>query len=380
MRFLFPILAIVLMQSVAAQIITPIDSANYDLSFLKEKIGDKRIVMLGEINHGDGTTFEHKTKVIEYLHKEMGFNVVAFEAPFAELEYLNEYNIYNIDSFKRRNYAMWKATYEMDAFYELAKENTLKLTGFDSKHVSGRTFIADSIAHYFNLQPDDNFELMKTMIRLEFVIKDSLNSFEINQLSTYLKSVQEKRPVVNNLHTTFWAKTVQCLNAHLVTIVHIFNNQRKALESRDDQMANNLNWLLDAYNDEKIIVWAANFHIAKNLQHVYNKRLRQKVMGDFISSYSDEEFYSILFLHEKGSYYYSYNEEKQSSIKKKKKNSLEAQLGAKNNLAFIDFKIPLKRKLNINAISHFHTVKTDKWNEIANGFYFIKESKPCTYK
>jgi erythromycin esterase-like protein len=44
-----------------------------------EAIGDRKIVMLGEQDHGDGSTFLVKAELIKYLHKEKGFNVLAFE-------------------------------------------------------------------------------------------------------------------------------------------------------------------------------------------------------------------------------------------------------------------------------------------------------------
>ncbi len=44
-----------------------------DLMPLKAAIGDARIVLLGEQSHGDGLIFLIKTRLIEFLHKEIGF-------------------------------------------------------------------------------------------------------------------------------------------------------------------------------------------------------------------------------------------------------------------------------------------------------------------
>jgi len=53
-----------------------------DLSFLRDKLKNTRIVMLGEPDHGAGTAFEIKTHIVKYLYSELGFRVLAFEADF----------------------------------------------------------------------------------------------------------------------------------------------------------------------------------------------------------------------------------------------------------------------------------------------------------
>src|SRR5690606_20323100 len=51
-----------------------------DLRPLATAIGDARVVVLGEQSHGDGTTFLMKARLVEFLHREMGFDVLAFES------------------------------------------------------------------------------------------------------------------------------------------------------------------------------------------------------------------------------------------------------------------------------------------------------------
>ncbi|MFN7689431.1 MAG: hypothetical protein ACK5OP_17015, partial [Sphingobacteriales bacterium] len=48
-----------------------------DLAAFAAAVKDKRVVMLGEQTHGDGTTFALKARLVRFLHEQIGFNVLA---------------------------------------------------------------------------------------------------------------------------------------------------------------------------------------------------------------------------------------------------------------------------------------------------------------
>lgn len=55
-----------------------------ELEPLARAIGDRRIVLLGENGHGVGELTTAKVRLVEWLHRELGFEVVVFESGFFE--------------------------------------------------------------------------------------------------------------------------------------------------------------------------------------------------------------------------------------------------------------------------------------------------------
>src|SRR5690554_1465346 len=62
-----------------------------DLEFLKKELKNKKIIVLGESGHGDGASFEAKTRLVKFLVEEMDYSTLAFEGGgFTEMAFASE--------------------------------------------------------------------------------------------------------------------------------------------------------------------------------------------------------------------------------------------------------------------------------------------------
>lgn len=62
-----------------------------DLFPLRSMIGSSEVVGLGDVTHGTHEVYTVKLRVIDYLVREMGFDVLGWEAPFPLVERINAY-------------------------------------------------------------------------------------------------------------------------------------------------------------------------------------------------------------------------------------------------------------------------------------------------
>jgi erythromycin esterase len=112
-----------------------------DLGFLKQQIGDKQIVMIGEQDHFAGASIDAKARIANYLIKEMGFEVILFEAGFYDVQKSVEYlKKEKRGGFRYSLYFLWAKSQNiipfLDTLSKQAVDGKLFLDGFDPKFTS----------------------------------------------------------------------------------------------------------------------------------------------------------------------------------------------------------------------------------------------------
>lgn len=311
------------------------DFSNFES--LKSTLKDVEIVMLGEQSHREGTTYETKIKLIKYLHKEMGFDLLVFESGIYDCKKAWQ-NIKKGDdvrtSLGNGLLFFWSTSKQFKPLVKYIDENKNKvhpliISGFDNQ-LSGKfseNNLVSDLKKYIlkkNKSIIDTKEWKNLEKSLEFLTKYELKKYKktqaikdtifINTLITKIKS--------NDSTSQFW-------NQVLKSAKYYISDSKFKTNFRDKQMAENLIWIKEQNPNKKIICWGATSHFLYNSKNVKMESMMIRalggnykgnlMMGDYIKEKYQSKVFTIGFIAYQGEYgFWS-----KSKIKPAKKNSLE---------------------------------------------------------
>src|SRR5690606_2155681 len=265
-----------------------------DFDFLKQELEGVQVVMLGENSHYDGNVFEIKTKIIQFLYKEMGFTTIAFESGIYDVRKAQQ----EIESGKNTKealmnslFSIWSKTNEFQSFIEFYDKNKseLNLFGFDCQITGSHNFsrLSQDLFEYakkikFNLKfNQDDFELL-----LESITSSGLFDEEDISYAQFKSSLTELNIKIEKQKESqekfYWSQIIKNLlelgsdaiqNKDILSSFTVSASDN----NRDKQMADNLLAYLKQNPEAKIICWGANVHFVNNM-----KSVKEAIVKDFI--------------------------------------------------------------------------------------------------
>ncbi len=277
-----------------------------DLEMLKPILHDKRIVFLGESSHGVAQFNLVKTRLIQFLHQEMGYNVLAFESGLGDV--MNAQG--KIDkqaaqqTMKDAIFGVWW-TKETLPLFEYAKttqatEKPLVLAGFDIQQQGAFTNgdwlqtpqlakqfrdAEKQLAEWSSSKDLKGYQKEKTaIINVYKQVKSQVQQKEKELQKVYPNELQ----IVKLMERTL-ADRIRLADEYVELTIQSniemeqnkYDSFLKTMEWRDEAMMENLLWLAEeVYPTEKFIVWAHNDHIRKAQSDVMGSPYPVKLMGE----------------------------------------------------------------------------------------------------
>ncbi|WP_157730070.1 erythromycin esterase family protein [Tenacibaculum jejuense] len=343
------------------------ENSNFkELSFLQEELKNVQIIGLGEALHNMGGTYTAKVKMVKYLHKKCGFDVIAFESPFYNSSKVNELikkGQANKDSINYNISGVWSTSETKELFeYIIETQKTdrpLEFIGFDESFFASTDTqdLTKDYANFINNLEEENkisFKLDSTFYNAINTVADRSYSFskrapqdtlllynKFREIRKELSKIEKK----DNLFNDFWSEVTNNLQS-----VYRKNYKRS---NRDKRMASNVKFLANKkYPNKKIMLWAATSHLLSNPNSIKNyrvsKKYNKKKMGVYLKKEYGERYYVMAFTPFKGKFGFKGMLGLGKTKVRSKKGGLEYYINNKYDSDFVY--LSLKNKDNINEI------------------------------
>ncbi|RAL26874.1 erythromycin esterase family protein [Thermoflavimicrobium daqui] len=308
-----------------------------DLRFLKKVLKDKRVVLLGESSHGAAEFNSSKVRLVQYLHEELDYDVIAFESGLAENHAADIHASKNtpLKTMQDAIFGVWHAEETLPLFDYLKKEKKTKdpltLAGFDMQPMgSYPTFLKDWLTKVDPSMAEKAYQTEIKFINYYHGINTTFDQFQqekpkmiseyqdiINFVKKHKKKLSAIYPQNSNLiQVTEYAlkdrinSTEKIIEKNLLFSQYVnegkYEEAQKYFDElsvlRDQAMANHLTWLAEKlYPNKKIIVWAHNLHIRKANTKAENPNRSPVVsMGELIPARLKKQSYVVGLYMNKG--------------------------------------------------------------------------------
>jgi erythromycin esterase len=283
--------------------LAPDDDDFTDLRPLREAIGDARIVLLGEESHGSSTNMRAISRLIRFLHQEMGFDVLAFESGLYDMWkvwQLVQAGHEPVDAMRQGLHVVWSRAAD---FQPLARYVGQQAVGPHPLEVSGVDCQLTGTLSREHLVSD-----LRELVAREHLGAEGTNlvdgfwttlsgfasalfeapltrrvqrdvSSDLRWLAERLADAGETRSAAEGRTLRLWAQVSRSLAEYMATP----DTSDAYGDHRDRQMAQNLVWLAREYfPGRKIIVWAHNTHVLRHMHRLSQNAAEVVTMGQAV--------------------------------------------------------------------------------------------------
>ena len=275
-----------------------------DLRPLRSMIGSSEMVALGDITHGTHEFYTMKLRVVDFLVRELDFDVVAFEAPYPLVERINQYVQGGpgnaralLNEMSPITYFFWDAE-EIAGVVEWMREynahrgdrRPIFVVGFD---VTQPDAASNAVVTYLrSVDPVYAVEAeeLYACARLSNLIIDAVCQSQATKV----------RNVITNREADLIAKSSQSAYDEALHQARVVVQSRYPYgPGRDEAMAANALWLRERRGETgKMILWGHSAHFAQSL-HAWTGR---RPMGKVLEETLGNDFFTITTLTAAGSF------------------------------------------------------------------------------
>lgn len=304
--------------------IQPDDEDFSDLAPLKAAIGESRVVMLGEQSHGDGACFAAKSRLIRFLHKEMGFDVLMWESGMDEMRRADRALVGGapVEECHRLGlFGIWSVSQQVRPLLDYVKaskgsERPLELAGFDCQVTcdAATSPWPREIVEFFDKAdaallsaeqrsaPKEVYAWIAALGNTEGSKEPPAAAAVLREMAGLIDRSHAKLAAAHtDLEIGFMRRTLINVAEYAVQRSEPIKGP-KDVNGRDKAMGENLAWLAsEYYKGRKVMVWAASFHNARNIESVDGSAIGidyagVRPMGQVAYETLGIQIYSIMFV------------------------------------------------------------------------------------
>jgi erythromycin esterase len=406
--------------AIPVRAVDPADDDFSDLQPFRQVIGNARIVLLGEQTHDDGITFLAKTRLIKFLHQEMGFDVLTWESGLYEVAKAWELIEGGADpatAMRRAISPAWTNVEETRALFEYIgavarTTRPLAVAGFDCQFtgtISRDFLVSDLRAFLQKIGLDTTIVNAGTplAVGLDAMVANTSrrrvadlvapDSVFVDALSELQQRVASAAAPDRSGRRAFWAQLLTSLRQEALKLraqldSHDSTATREERESafrrqwnlRDAQMTENLLWLArEGYPGRKIIGWAATAHAARSPDDVDTRmpddpRRGTTPMGQWMWEALGQELYVLGFT----AYDLAAFEQAPNSDQSEEVEFEELMHAAGLEFAIVDFRrLPpggewLREPIISRPMANWGMKA--RWPRVLDGMFYMREWRPAT--